>query len=38
VFDRPFLIYLKMPGAPVPYFAAWIEDSEVLMPASPNRE
>lgn len=30
VFDRPFLIYLAMPGASSPYFAVWIENSEVL--------
>ncbi|HET6882751.1 MAG TPA: hypothetical protein VFI31_21465 [Pirellulales bacterium] len=30
VFDRPFLIYLRMPDTGVPYFAAWIENAEVL--------
>jgi hypothetical protein len=30
VFDRPFLLYLKMPGRPQPYFAMWIETPEVL--------
>jgi hypothetical protein len=29
-FDRPFLVYLQMPSASLPYFAAWIENSEVL--------
>jgi type II secretory pathway pseudopilin PulG len=33
VFDRPFLIYLIEPDAARPYFAAWIENAELMEPA-----
>jgi hypothetical protein len=33
VFDRPFLIFLIEPKAAQPYFAAWIENSELMEPA-----
>ncbi len=33
VFDRPFLLYIRKRGAALPFFAAWIEDPEILVPA-----
>ncbi len=32
VFDGPFLFLLQKKGAPLPYFALWIEDPEILCP------
>jgi hypothetical protein len=32
VFDRPFLIYLIERTADQPYFAAWIENTELMEP------
>ncbi|MBI3863479.1 MAG: hypothetical protein HY290_16430 [Planctomycetia bacterium] len=32
IFDRPFLIYLIERDADQPYFAAWIETAELLVP------
>jgi len=33
IFDKPFLIFLKQADAPAPYFAMWVENLEVLVPA-----
>lgn len=30
VFDRPFLIFLTEPSAEQPYFAAWVENAELM--------
>ena len=32
VFDRPFLVYLKMRSGGRPFFAAWIDGPELLRP------
>jgi len=29
-FERPFLVYLKKRGAPIPYFAMWVDNAELL--------
>jgi len=29
-FDRPFLVYMKQRGAPMPYFAMWVDNGELL--------
>ncbi len=31
VFDRPFLLYLKEKGAKYPYFAMWVENTELMV-------
>jgi hypothetical protein len=31
VFDKPFLIYLKQKDAEYPYFAMWVDNTELLM-------
>lgn len=33
IFDGPFLVLLMRKGAKMPYFAAWIENAELLVPA-----
>jgi len=30
VFDQPFLLYMKEKGAQYPYFAMWIENTELM--------
>ena len=30
ILDRPFLIYMKVRGAPAPYFAMWVDNAELL--------
>jgi hypothetical protein len=35
VFDRPFLIYLKMRGAATPFFVMWVDNAELLSAADP---
>jgi len=32
VFDRPFLLMLRMKGRPTPYFAMWVGHPEILVP------
>jgi hypothetical protein len=32
VFDKPFLIMMERTGAPMPYFALWIDNPELLTP------
>jgi hypothetical protein len=32
VFNKPFLILLERDGAPMPYFALWIDNPELLIP------
>ena len=32
VFDKPFLVFLKREGAKAPYFALWVDNSELLVP------
>ena len=34
IFNRPFLIYLRRKGAGLPYFAAWIEHPEIILPVN----
>lgn len=34
IFDRPFLILMKQTGSPMPYFALWVGNASLLMPAS----
>jgi hypothetical protein len=29
-FERPFLVYMKKRGAPIPYFAMWVDNAELL--------
>jgi hypothetical protein len=29
-FDRPFLVYMKKRGGKRPFFAAWVENAELL--------
>ena len=36
IFDRPFLIYLIERQADQPYFAAWIENAELMTPFFPS--
>ncbi len=31
IFDKPFLILLERTNAPMPYFALWVDNSELLM-------
>ncbi|MCU0723419.1 MAG: hypothetical protein MUC63_07370 [Planctomycetes bacterium] len=32
VFDKPFLLAMKRTGSPVPYFALWVDNAELLVP------
>ena len=32
ILDRPFLIYMKKRDGPTPYFAMWVDNSELLTP------
>ena len=32
VFDKPFLIMLQRKDAEMPYFALWVDNTELLMP------
>jgi len=32
IFDKPFLVVLKREGAKAPYFALWVDNSELLVP------
>jgi len=32
IFDKPFLVVLKREGANAPYFALWVDNSELLVP------
>jgi hypothetical protein len=32
IFDKPFLIVLERADAPMPYFALWIGNTELLVP------
>ncbi len=36
VFNRPFLLYMKMRGATQPYFAMWVENAELLAKWTPE--
>ncbi len=36
VFNRPFLLYMKMRGATQPYFAMWVENAELLAKWKPE--
>lgn len=36
ILNRPFLIYLREPDADQPYFAAWIENAELMLAAKPG--
>jgi hypothetical protein len=38
IFNRPFLLLLKEKSAPLPYFAAWIANPELLIPYTPQPE
>jgi hypothetical protein len=31
IFDRPFLLWLRHRGSALPYFAVWVENSELLV-------
>jgi hypothetical protein len=33
IFDKPFLILMKQAGAPQPYFAMWVGNASLLIPA-----
>jgi hypothetical protein len=38
VFDKPFLVLLKLASSDKPYFAMWVDNSEVLVRyAEPGR-
>ena len=37
IFNRPFLLMLKRRDAKMPYFAAWIDNAELLVPESVER-
>ena len=32
VLDGPFLVYMKQRGAPLPFFAMWVDNAELLQP------
>ena len=32
IFDRPFLVYMKLRGAERPFFVMWVDNSELLLP------
>ena len=31
IFDKPFLVMLKREGREMPYFAMWVENTELLI-------
>ena len=33
IFDKPFLIMLQNQDAKAPYFAAWVDNAEILLKA-----
>jgi hypothetical protein len=37
IFDKPFLILMERKGAQNPYFALWVDNTELLAPFSPEK-